>query len=188
MSGGRRSGIAPDPCLSDRLEILMRSEWVVETVLMPAGRVDEVEDSPMAEPVMGPAGPPGQTLMPDAPRRLRGAEAAKVHVMLLVVLALCTAAFRFELDRAVGGNGLSWAYVFEWPLFAAFGFYMWWTVLQGGRTPRRAGGTLPTRPASDGLDPKYAGMLEAWQAHQQELQASQAEAEGRDLPGTTPPS
>jgi hypothetical protein len=122
--------------------------------------------------------------MPIVPRRLHGVEAAKVHCTLLVVLALCTLAFRFELARALGGNGLSWAYVFEWPLFAAFGLYMWWTVLHGRQGSQRDERNSATRPAPNKLDPKYAGMLDAWQAHQRDLQASQAEAEGRDAPGS----
>ncbi|HEX7444740.1 MAG TPA: hypothetical protein VF320_12670, partial [Acidimicrobiales bacterium] len=61
-----------------------------------------------------------------APARLTGSEAAKLHVTLAAGLALCAGAFWFEVRRALGGNELSWAYVFEWPLFAAFALYMWW--------------------------------------------------------------
>jgi hypothetical protein len=109
----------------------------------------------------------------DRPGRLSGVDAAKVHVTLAVGLVVCGVAFWFEIRRALGGNGLSWAYVFEWPLFAVFAVYMWWTVLHGGSAARRR------RPAKPGPaeDPRYAGMLEAWQAHQRELQAAQAEAE-----------
>jgi len=108
------------------------------------------------------------------PGRLAGAEAARAHATLAVGLALCGVAFWFELHRALSGNGLSWAYVFEWPLFAAFAVYMWWNVLHGGRAvgrPRRAG----PGPA---VDPRYAGMLQAWEAHQRELRASQADPGG----------
>jgi hypothetical protein len=31
----------------------------------------------------------------------------------------------WQLRRAEGGNELSWAYTFEWPLFAIFGVYFW---------------------------------------------------------------
>ena len=143
-----------------------------------------MDDTPTAGPGPAPAGPLRGTTDTSAPLRLHGVEAAKVHVSLLAVLVLCSLAFHFELARALGGNGLSWAYVFEWPLFAAFGGYMWWTVLHGGRSSRRNGRNPVTRPTPDKLDPKYAGMLEAWQAHQRDLQASQAEAEGRDVPGS----
>ena len=122
-------------------------------------------------PDRAPAGPDGRA--PDRPQRLSGIDAAKVHVTLALGLALCGVAFWFEIRRALGGNGLSWAYVFEWPLFAVFAVYMWWTVLHGGAATRRR------RPAKSApaVDPRYAGMLDAWQAHQRELQAAQAEVE-----------
>lgn len=31
----------------------------------------------------------------------------------------------WQYHRALGGNGLSWAYTFEWPLFAVFGAVFW---------------------------------------------------------------
>jgi hypothetical protein len=31
----------------------------------------------------------------------------------------------WQFHRAEGGNGLSWAYTFEWPLFAGFGIVFW---------------------------------------------------------------
>jgi len=31
----------------------------------------------------------------------------------------------WQLRRAEGGNELSWAYTFEWPLFAIFALYFW---------------------------------------------------------------
>ncbi len=34
----------------------------------------------------------------------------------------------WQLDRALSGNSLSWAYVFEWPIFAGYAIYMWWKL------------------------------------------------------------
>jgi hypothetical protein len=99
--------------------------------------------------------------------RLTGAAAFKTHLTLVLGLALCAGAFWFELGRAERGNGLSWAYVFEWPLLGLFAVYMWWKLLHPGDTskrPRRA------RPA---IAPEYEGMLAAWQDHQRELEATQ---------------
>jgi hypothetical protein len=31
----------------------------------------------------------------------------------------------WQLHRALGGNGLSWAYTFEWPLFSCFAVVFW---------------------------------------------------------------
>ena len=122
--------------------------------------------------------------------RLRGPDALRVHLTLAFGLALCSSAFWFELGRALGGNSLSWAYVFEWPLFAVFAVYMWWNVLHGGRSTRRsAARSRATRPA---VAPEYAGMLEAWEAHRRELLAAQAEQDavaesGRPAPHGTGP-
>jgi len=113
--------------------------------------------------------------LPASNGRLTGLEAARAHATLVAGLTLCTVAFWFELRRALGGNGLSWAYVFEWPLFAVFAVYMWWNVLHGGRAVRTRTRPQKAKPA---LDPKYNGMLEAWEAHQRELRASVAAAEG----------
>jgi hypothetical protein len=96
--------------------------------------------------------------------RLTGREALKLHLTLAVGLALCIAGFIFELNRAVGGNALSWAYVFEWPLFAVFAVYMWWNLLHGGRGRRRP-------PATPRVAPEHVGMLKAWQEHQRTLAA-----------------
>jgi DNA-binding transcriptional regulator of glucitol operon len=46
---------------------------------------------------------------------------------LTMVAAFCGMLWmgNWQLQRATGGNGLSWAYVFEWPLFAAFAVVFW---------------------------------------------------------------
>ena len=94
--------------------------------------------------------------------RLRGAEALRLHVTLAVGLLLCAAAFWFELQRALGGNALSWAYVFEWPLLAIFAVYMWSRFLHPGRenAPRKH-----EKP----LDPSFEAMRERWEASRGEL-------------------
>ncbi len=105
--------------------------------------------------------------------RLTGAAAYKTHLTLLLGLALCAGAFWFELGRAERGNGLSWAYVFEWPLLGIFAVYMWWKLLHPGLESKRR---RPGRPA---IAPEYEGMLAAWQDHQRELEATQR-AEDQD--------
>jgi len=140
---------------------------------------------PGTGPPPGPDGPADGGTGDEPAVRLTGVEAVKVHATLVAALLLCVVAFWFELGRALGGNDLSWAYVFEWPLFAVFGVYMWWSILHGGQHKRRR--TRRGRVAAPAVDPKYAGMLEAWQTHQRELQAAQAEAEGREPPGASTP-
>jgi len=52
--------------------------------------------------------------------------AVRLHAVILVVVPAFMALCLWQLSRALGGNELSWAYVFEWPLFAAYAVYMWW--------------------------------------------------------------
>lgn len=49
----------------------------------------------------------------------------------------------WQVRRAVSGNTLSWAYVFEWPLFAGYVVYMWWRLSQDDRQGDGAPGAEP---------------------------------------------
>jgi hypothetical protein len=46
-----------------------------------------------------------------------------VFVILSVLVMLWLGSW--QLHRAESGNSLSWAYTFEWPLFAIFAVYFW---------------------------------------------------------------
>lgn len=85
------------------------------------------------------------------------ASPVKTHVTLAVGLAICAAAFWIEVRRALGGNELSWAYVFEWPLLAGFAVYMWWRILH----PAHARADKPVAP-------EFASMLQAWEDHRRD--------------------
>ncbi len=104
--------------------------------------------------------------------RLRGAAAVKTHLTLAAGLLVCAAAFWFEVGRALGGNTLSWAYVFEWPLLGGFAVYMWWKVLHPDAEVRP-----PKKPRAE-LAPEYSGMLAAWEQHQSELAAQRQREDG----------
>lgn len=99
---------------------------------------------------------------PEAPPRLTGSDAWRLHLTLVVGLVLCVAAFWFELTRALGGNALSWAYVFEWPLLGIFAVYMWWQLLHPGRQKR-------VGRREKALDPAFDEMRRRWEASQSEL-------------------
>jgi hypothetical protein len=49
----------------------------------------------------------------------------------------------WQLHRALGGNGLSWAYTFEWPLFAGFTVVFWAKTIRDEFRIRRNGGVVP---------------------------------------------
>ena len=57
----------------------------------------------------------------------------------------------WQLHRALAGNALSWAYTFEWPIFALMGAVFWGKTIRGrGPHPQRpghAGRPGPTCPA-----------------------------------------
>jgi hypothetical protein len=47
----------------------------------------------------------------------------------------------WQFHRAMEGNGLSWAYTFEWPLFAVFGVVFWVRTIRDEFILRRGGVT-----------------------------------------------
>ncbi len=47
------------------------------------------------------------------------------HVGIVVATAVMLWLGDWQLHRAESGNELSWAYTFEWPLFAIFAVYFW---------------------------------------------------------------
>ena len=83
--------------------------------------------------------------------------AVKLHAVILVVVPACLALCLWQIDRALAGNSLSWAYVFEWPLFAAYAIYMWWRFVHekpepAGATASENGHAAPPSPS----DPRRA--------------------------------
>jgi hypothetical protein len=57
------------------------------------------------------------------------AGSVKLHVVAVVSIAAMLGLFWWQLQRALAGNRLSWAYTVEWPLFALYVVYMWWRLL-----------------------------------------------------------
>jgi hypothetical protein len=49
----------------------------------------------------------------------------------------------WQLHRALSGNSLSWAYTFEWPLFAIFAVVFWAKTIRDEFRIRRNGGEIP---------------------------------------------
>lgn len=64
---------------------------------------------------------------------------------MLVLLPAFTWLTLWQLDRALGGNVLSWAYVVLWPLFGLYAIYLWWQLIHD--EPSRPGAEML---ASDG--------------------------------------
>ena len=86
---------------------------------------------------------------------------------------ICIPAFIIEIKRALGGNTLSWAYVFEWPLLSVYAVYMWRKLIQEER------GEGPSRPVVyDQDDP----ALDAWNDYLESVHQSDRPStpDGRD--------
>ena len=60
-----------------------------------------------------------------------------LHLVVLVLFpAFCGLAW-WQVGRALSGNSLSWAYAFEWPIFAGYLLFLWWKLVHdpaAGRT------------------------------------------------------
>ena len=65
---------------------------------------------------------------------------------LRIAVVVCGTAFAVEILRALGGNTLSWAYVFEWPILLAYGVYMWQRLVREERGASRAATAGPRSP------------------------------------------
>ncbi|MHB1445216.1 MAG: hypothetical protein ACYCZV_06105 [Acidimicrobiales bacterium] len=80
------------------------------------------------------------------------------HLAVLVVAPGCLIAFWWQLHRALGGNDLSWAYCFEWPIFSVLAVVGWWQLIHdGGVTPvaRSGPSAAPTREPVSPLVPQW---------------------------------
>ncbi len=57
-----------------------------------------------------------------------------LHATALLLVSSFILAAWWQYGAARAGNGLSWAYTFEWPAFAVYVVYMWWKMIHDQRT------------------------------------------------------
>jgi hypothetical protein len=63
------------------------------------------------------------------------------HALMVVTVLGMLALGDWQFHRAESGNSLSWAYTFEWPIFAIFVIVFWVkTIKDDFRPPAQAGG------------------------------------------------
>jgi hypothetical protein len=62
------------------------------------------------------------------------------HLTAAVVFPGCVALCWWQVSRALSGNTLSWAYVFEWPIFGGYAVFMWWKLIHDPPAGRAASG------------------------------------------------
>lgn len=97
--------------------------------------------------------------------------AVGLHVTAAVVIPGCLVLCWWQVLRALSGNGLSWVYVFEWPLFAGYGAFMWWRLVHeqpGGNPAGDARGREQRPLGGDGEETELA----AYNRYLAELHAS----------------
>ena len=117
-----------------------------------------------------------------------------MHVTLAVLVPACAVLCDWQVHRALSGNDLSWAYVFEWPFFAGYGVYVWWRLVHEQLAPAPPAGPVESprrrspRPAPSG-DPGPAPAdqdeeLAAYNRYLAQLHASGRRSAGE---GVGPP-
>lgn len=83
----------------------------------------------------GHSAPPGATTLRHTAdwgavrRRWFSARAVVLHAEVLVLAPVCALAGWWQATRALDGNGLSWVYSVEWPIFAILAVIGWWHLV-----------------------------------------------------------
>ena len=67
----------------------------------------------------------------------------------------------WQLHRALSGNSLSWAYTFEWPLFAIFAVYFWVKTIRDEVHPPAQATPEEAFALPDGIPESPLGILRA---------------------------
>jgi hypothetical protein len=62
-------------------------------------------------------------------KRWLSGRALRLHAALLIWFPGCLVAGWWQVNRAFDGNGLSYLYSVEWPVFALVGAWGWWALV-----------------------------------------------------------
>lgn len=87
-----------------------------------------------------------------------------LHLFVLLFVPGCAAAAWWQITRATDGNGLSYLYAVEWPIFAVLGVYFWWMFIHtdydnvGLKGMRRL---AANRAAAPGVDADATALVSA---------------------------
>jgi len=99
-------------------------------------------------------------------------------VVLLVVVPTFAALCDWQVQRALAGNELSWAYVFEWPFFAGYAVFVWWKLVHETLVPADGPASViaPAGPLETGPAPAESteqdAELDAYNRYLAELHES----------------
>ena len=86
------------------------------------------------------------------------------HLLMVVSFSGMLWLGDWQLHRALSGNGLSWAYTFEWPLFAVFAVVFWAKTIRDEFRIRRGEIPDPRAVAAQEAESLPAGVARAVQA------------------------
>jgi hypothetical protein len=67
--------------------------------------------------------------MGDVRERWLSGRAVSLHFAILVFVPGCAIAAWWQINRAAGGNQLSYLYSVLWPAFAILSIYFWWMLI-----------------------------------------------------------
>jgi hypothetical protein len=105
--------------------------------------------------------------------------ALSLHLAVIIIVPGCGLAAWWQITRATDGNGLSYLYAIEWPLFAIIGAYFWWMLIHtdyenvGLKGMRRSETTaVPASPAAPPVTVTDDPELAAYNARLAQLAAS----------------
>ncbi|HEX5542807.1 MAG TPA: hypothetical protein VFX60_14795 [Micromonospora sp.] len=87
-------------------------------------------------------------------KRLLTREWIARHVVMVVLVASFLGLAWWQISRAAAGNSLSWAYAFEWPVFAAFVVFLWFREVRQTLAEERA-----ADPGSEVAEPTPASGI-----------------------------
>jgi DNA-binding transcriptional regulator of glucitol operon len=90
--------------------------------------------------------------------------AVSLHIAVLFFVPGCAAAAWWQITRAEDGNGLSYLYSVEWPIFAFLAVYFWWMLIHTdydsvglkGMRNRQASASAPASVSSASVAPASA--------------------------------
>jgi hypothetical protein len=99
-----------------------------------------------------------------------------LHAGLLFFVPACAVAAWWQITRATDGNGLSYLYAVEWPVFAILGVYFWWMLIHTDYEKVGLKGMRRDHAATDSADPDAAVLTSPTvEALRPEAPASSAE-------------
>lgn len=91
-------------------------------------------------------------------QRWLSGRAIRLHLAVLVWFPGCLVAGWWQVNRAFDGNGLSYLYSVEWPVFAVVGAWAWWALVH--TDPEQVGRRAQERMAARGAAPAGAGTAD----------------------------